>query len=99
MNKLAVLLSCISSIGNSIIVYKLSSYNPEIMELNIFFSCVFAVINIYGIYKETERDELTTIDTSNEPTDAPGDNLGRYITVDTTSSMFLLPTDEVNNLF
>jgi len=97
MNKLAVLLSCISSIGNSIIVYKLSSYNPEIMELNIFFSCIFAVINIYSIYKETVTDELARIDTSNEPTDAPGDNLGRYITVDTTSSMFLVPDNEIYN--
>lgn len=94
MNKLAVLLSCISSIGNSIIVYKLSSFNTEITELNIFFSCIFAVINIYYIYNETVTDELSRIDTSNEPTNAPGDNLGRYITVDTTSSMFLVPTDE-----
>ncbi len=94
MNKLAVLLSCISSIGNSIIVYKLSSFNTEITELNIFFSCIFAVINIYCIYKETVTDELARIDTSNEPANAPGDNLGRYITVDTTSSMFLVPTDE-----
>lgn len=94
MNKLAVLLSCISSIGNAVIVYKLSGFNSEITELNIFFSCVFAVINIYGVYKETVRDELSTFDTSNEPVNAPGDNLGRYITVDTTPSMFYVPTDE-----
>lgn len=92
MNKLAVLLSCISSIGNSIIVYKLSSFNTEITELNIFFSCVFAVINIYSMY--TPRDEMATFDTSNEPVNAPGDNLGSYITVDTTTSMFYVPTDE-----
>ena len=92
MNKLAVLLSCISSIGNSIIVYKLSSFNAEITELNIFFSCVFAAINIYSMY--TPRDEMATFDTSNEPVNAPGDNLGNYITVDTTTSMFYVPTDE-----
>lgn len=92
MNKLSVLLSCISSIGNSIIVYKLSSFNPEITELNIFFSCVFAAINMYSMY--TPIDEMATFDTSNEPANAPGDNLGRYITVDTTTSMFYVPTDE-----
>ena len=92
MNKLALLLSCISSIGNSIIVYKLSSFNTEITELNIFFSCVFAVINIYSMH--TPRDEMSTFDTSNEPVNAPGDNLGTYITVDTTTSMFYVPTDE-----
>ena len=92
MNKLALLLSCISSIGNSIIVYKLSSFNAEITELNIFFSCVFAAINIYSMY--TPRDEMETFDTSNEPVNAPGDNLGNYITVDTTTSMFYVPTDE-----
>lgn len=92
MNKLALLLSCISSIGNSIIVYKLSSFNTEITELNIFFSCVFAAINMYSMY--TPRDEMATFDTSNEPANAPGDNLGSYITVDTTTSMFYVPTDE-----
>ncbi len=94
MNMLAVLLSCISSIGNAIIVLETTSFSPEIKELNVFFACVFAVFNMYEIYKEGREDEHNRIDVSNEPTHAPGDDLGNYITVDTTTSMFLVPTDE-----
>ncbi len=91
---LAIILSCISSIGNAVIVLETTSFSPEIKELNVFFACVFAVFNLYDIYKSRQEDEHHIIDTSNEPVNAPGDNLGSYITVDTTSSMFYVPTDE-----
>lgn len=91
---LAIILSCISSIGNAVIVLETTSFSPEIKELNVFFACIFAVFNLYEIYKSRQEDEMSTFDTSNEPTHAPGDNLGSYITVDTTTSMFYVPTDE-----
>jgi hypothetical protein len=91
---LAIILSCISSIGNAVIVLETTSFSPEIKELNVFFACIFTVFNLYDIYKSRQEDEHNIIDTSNEPVNAPGDNLGSYITVDTTSSMFYVPTDE-----
>jgi hypothetical protein len=85
----AIVLSCISSIGNSSILLKSGNYNSELKELNVFLACVFAICNIYTIYKnrKPEPDELSYFNPSNEPDDNPNDE-----------SIYIPQTNDLNYL-
>lgn len=90
----SILLTCISSIGNSSILLKISNYNSELKELNVFLACIFAICNIYTIYKhrkKEEGDELSYFNPSNEPESSPNDDIGIYIPQNNESN-YLVPS-------
>lgn len=89
----AIILSCISSIGNSSILLKISNYNSELKELNVFLACMFAICNIYTIYKNIKprEDDLSYFNPSGEPENSPSDDIGIYIPQNNDSN-YLVPS-------
>ncbi len=95
MNKfdiLGIILSCISSIGNSAILLKISEYNSELKELNVVMACAFAICNIYTIYnhrKVIESDDLDYFNPSGEPAECPNDDFSSHHIIVPSSSFFV----------
>ena len=76
---LSIFFNSILSVGSStLLLYSKLEVNKDLVELNIFLTSIFTVVNFYTVYSESRCDELgysKEYKATNEEDDSPSETI------------------------